>query len=56
MDPNNRGVDHLHISVMGGNDCINQSVPHASFSPAVEEIVDSGAQSEALRLIALGGA
>src|SRR6476660_6352215 len=51
VDPDDGGVDHLHIAVMGCSDRIHQAVPDASFAPAVEAVVNGGWRPIALRQV-----
>jgi hypothetical protein len=39
MDPHDRAVDHLDLTIVRLRHSIHQPVPDAGFSPAVEAIV-----------------
>ena len=51
VDPDDGGVDHLHVAVMRCGDRIHQAIPDASFAPAVEAVVNGGARAIALRQV-----
>jgi hypothetical protein len=52
MDANNRGVDHLHLTVMGFGDGIHEAVPHTCFPPSDKAIVARGSWAVSLWQIA----
>src|SRR5258708_28840867 len=52
MNAHNRGVNHLDGSIMSSSQCVHDTAPHASPTPANEAIVASGIGAELLWQIA----
>ena len=52
VNPNDRGVDHLHGRIVSGCECIHDLIPDACLPPADEAIVAGGMGSVAVWQIA----